>query len=102
MFQVKPVILVAALAFCGAADLATAKPLPIASQEEADAFVERVDLRRCYWMEGHLLCTPYIEAAEADSGRDGFGYYAAPGIYVGTVNPAAFTNSRDTRTLGGN
>lgn len=86
MFRVKPLLIVAALAWCGAIDGAAARQLPIASQDEADAFAERVDFRRCYWTEGNLLCVPALET-DADAGHTD-GYYA-PGIYVGVQNPSA-------------
>jgi hypothetical protein len=87
MFGVKPLAVVAALACCGAVDGLAARQLPIASQDESDALLERVDMRRCYWAESHLICTPAFET-NADAGETSDGYYA-PGIYVGEQNPYA-------------
>ena len=86
MFRLKSLTVLAAFALCAAVDGAAAKQLPLASQDEADAILERVDLRRCYWAEGHLLCTPTFET-NADASDYSDGYYA-PGIYVGVQNPS--------------
>lgn len=94
MIRIKPLAIIAALAFCGAVNGVAARQLPIASQDESDAlaFAERVDLRSCIWAEGQLLCMPYAET-QADAGHDA-GYYA-PGIYVGFQNPRAVLSPRD-------
>jgi hypothetical protein len=87
MSRVKPLAIVIALACCGAVDGVAARQLPLASQDEANALLERVDMRRCYWAEGQLICTPAFET-NADAGEYSEGYYA-PGIYVGERNPSA-------------
>ena len=87
MARVKTLAVSLALALACAGNAALAKPLPIASQDEADAFAERTVAQRCIWADGHLLCGPYLyEHAELPGDQYNSGYYA-PGIYVGDRNP---------------
>ena len=90
MARVKPLAVSLAFALVCASQAAIATPLPIASQDEADAFAERAQFQqRCIFTDGHLLCGPYIdERAELPGDRYNSGYYA-PGIYVGDRNPAS-------------
>ncbi len=98
MFRVETLACLFALAFCGASNVAVAKQLPIASQEEADALAERVDERRCVWAESQWLC--YVETAQADDGHQYDSGYYAPGIYVGFQNPAGVPSVPRMRVPG--
>ena len=89
MVRVKSVAVSMLFALGCAGNAALATPLPIASQDEADAFAERSVVQRCIWADGHLLCGPYLdEHAELPANQYNSGYYA-PGIYVGDRNPQA-------------
>ncbi len=96
MFRVKPFVCVLALALCGAGNVALAKQLPIASQEETDALAERVDLRRCIWAEGQWLCVSYVDTAQAEAAEPQDSGYYAPGIYVGFQRPGAIPSAKET------
>ena len=83
MFRVK---LLAALgvALSGAFVAATATPLPIASQAEVESMAGTADYRRCIWADGHRLChTYYEESYRENPAVPEYGYYGAPGIYLG-------------------
>jgi len=64
---------------------ATATPLPIASQAETESMARAVDYRRCFWADGYRLCRTYYENESygANSAAPEYGYYGAPGIYLG-------------------
>lgn len=64
---------------------AAAKPLPIASPDEMESMTRQVDYRQCYWADGYRLCrTFYVdEAGDRASAAPDYGYYGAPGIYLG-------------------
>ncbi len=71
----------------GATAPASATTSPIASPDEMDAMTRPVDYRRCYWADGYRLCRTYYlnesgDQASAVPSPD-YGYYGAPGIYVG-------------------
>jgi len=66
---------------------ASASPLPLSSQAEAQSLAQRVDYRRCFWSDGRRLCRTYYDDddddyADYDDGPD-YSYYGAPGIYLG-------------------
>lgn len=67
---------------------AAAKPPPIASPDELESMTRQVDYRQCYWTDGYRLCrTFYIdEAGDRASPTPDYGYYGAPGIYLGYGN----------------
>ncbi len=63
---------------------ATATPLPIASQAEVESMAGTVDYRRCIWADGHRLCRTYYEESYGENPAvPEYGYYGAPGIYLG-------------------
>ncbi len=60
------------------------RPLPIASQAEIESMAGTVDYRRCIWADGHRLCRTYYEESYGESPAvPDYGYYGAPGIYLG-------------------
>ena len=64
---------------------AAAAPLPIASQAERETMAGAVDYRRCIWADGHKMCRTYYndESYGESSAAPDYGYYGAPGIYLG-------------------
>jgi len=64
---------------------AAATPLPIASQAETESMARAVDYRRCIWADGYRLCRTYYdnESYGENSAAPDYGYYGAPGIYLG-------------------
>ncbi len=89
MSRAKPLAVVASIALYAVLSGAAARPLPIASQDETDAFVEQTYVRLCYWNDGHLQCIRHrgeAAASAADDGRSS-GYYAAPGVYLDFGRP---------------
>jgi hypothetical protein len=73
------------MAVSGALSAAIATPLPIASQAEAETMAGAVDYRRCIWADGQRLCRSYYnhESYGESSAAPDYGYYGAPGIYLG-------------------
>ena len=60
---------------------------PIASSDEMELMTRTVDYRRCIWADGYRLCRTYYidesgDQASAAPSPD-YGYYGAPGIYLG-------------------
>jgi hypothetical protein len=64
---------------------ASATPLPIASQDEMESMTRAVAYRQCVFADGHRLCRTYYEGEDGDqaSASPDYGYYGAPGIYLG-------------------
>jgi hypothetical protein len=98
MHRAKLIAALGCLTLSGVFAGAMATPLPIASQDEIEGLIEQVEARRCYWAEGHMLCTRYREAEQAESGADqNFGYYGAPGIYLGYSGSSALPHGPTAR-----
>lgn len=84
MHRAKLIAALGCLSLSGVFASAVASPLPIASQDEIEGLIEQVEARRCFWAEGHMLCTRYHDPEQASTdGDQNFGYYGAPGIYLG-------------------
>jgi hypothetical protein len=64
---------------------ASATPLPIASQDEMEAMNRPVAYRQCVFADGQRLCRTYYEGEDGDqaAASPDYGYYGAPGIYLG-------------------
>ena len=85
MLRAKLTAAVGIMALSGAFADATARPLPISSQAETETMAGAVDYRRCIWADGQRLCRTYYnhESYGESSAAPDYGYYGAPGIYLG-------------------
>lgn len=86
MVRAKVLTSLGALAFTATLfSSAFATPLPIASQDEMDSMTRPVAYRQCVFADGHRLCRTFYEGEDSDqaSASPNYGYFGAPGIYLG-------------------